>query len=212
MTAHATEHSLERRELLRRAFWGAAGVAGASVAVSAPALSGLGSHAEAGSKRLVVDMACLGDTFRFIPAPGDNGNDDLRGAPFSVEGHIYRAGTIKGDGFDPSSVKPTGTWVCRGWFMIAPGRSTPAVITTQEYFLSAPLGGPDAFIADQLVSSGLEGDGERPPVRSVIGGTGRYAGARGVVVQHFLGANTTSLWLGGALGPAPSLRFEFKLM
>lgn len=204
-------HTLERRELLRRAFWGAAGVAGASVVASAGAVSGLGDHAQAGTKRLSIDMACLGDTFRFIVVPGDNGNDDLRGAPFSVEGNIYRAGTIKGDGFDPTTPEPSGTWVCRGWLMTAPGRPTPAVITTQEYFLSAPIGGEDAFIADQLVSSGLEGDGRRPPVRSVIGGTGRYAGARGVVVQHFLGTNATSLWLAGALGPAPSFRFEFKL-
>ncbi len=202
---------VDRRELLRRAFWGGVGVAGASVAVSAGPLSGLGGRAEADTKRLVVDMACLGDTFRFIPVPGDNMNDDLRGAPFSVEGNLYKAGTIKGDGFDPSAVKPTGTWVCRGWLMTAPGRPTPDVITTQEYFLSEPLGGPDAFIADQLVSSGVEGAGKRPPVRSVIGGTGRYAGARGTVVQHGLGTNTTSLWLVGALGPAPNFRFEFHL-
>ncbi len=39
--AHASEAELERRELLRRAFWGAAGVAGASVAVSAGAVRGL---------------------------------------------------------------------------------------------------------------------------------------------------------------------------
>jgi hypothetical protein len=201
---------LERRELLRRAFWGAAGLAGASVAVSTGSATGLGEHADAGTKRLVIDMACLGNTFRFVPVPGDNMNDDLRGAPFSVEGNIYPAGTIK-DGFDPARVKPTGTWVCRGWLMVAPGRPTPAVITTQEYFLSEALGGPDAFVADQLVSSGLEGDGKRPPVRSVIGGTGRYAGARGVVIQHGLGTNTTNLWLGGVLGPAPNFRFEFRL-
>ncbi len=205
------DQALDRREVLRRAFWGAAAAAGATAVASSGAISGLGDHAAAGTSRVVIDMACLGDTFRFIPAPGDNGNDDLRGAPFSVEGNIYPAGTIKGNGFDPGSVEPTGTWVCRGWLMAAPGRPTPAVITTQEYFLSEPLGGPDAFIADQLVSSGLEGDGKRPPVRSVIGGTGRYAGARGVVVQHGLGTNTTSLWLGGALGPAPSFRFDFRL-
>lgn len=210
-----SDHSriqLDRREMLRRAFWGAAGVAGASVGVSAGAFSGLGDHAEAGTGTLSIDMACLGDTFRFILVPGDNPNDDLRGAPFSVEGNIYPAGTIKGDGFDPNSVKPTGTWVCRGWLMQAPGRPTPAVITTQEYFLSEPLGGPDAFVADQLVSSGLEGPGKRPAVRAVIGGTGRYAGARGTVVQHSLGTNTTRLWLAGALGPAPNFRFEFRLL
>lgn len=201
----------DRREVLRRAFWGGIGLAGASVAVSAGPLTGRSGRAEAATKRLVIDMACLGDTFRFIPAPGDNMNDDLRGAPFSVEGNIYRAGTIEGDGFDPSEVKPTGTWVCRGWLMFAPGRPTPSVISQQEYFLSEPLGGPDAFIADQIVSSGLEGAGKKAPVRSVMGGTGRYAGVRGVVIQHGLGTNTTSLWFAGALGPAPNFRFEFKL-
>lgn len=200
---------VERRELLRRALWGAVGVAGASVGVSAGAVTGAGNLAEASASRLVIDMACLGNTFRFVPVPGDNMNDDLRGAPFSVEGNIYRGGTIKGDGFDPTKVKPSGTWVCRGWFMVAPGRATPDVITTQEYFLSAPLGGKDSFIADQLVSSGIEGRGT--PVRSVIGGTGRYAGARGEVLQHGLGTNTTDLWLGGVLGSAPNFRFEFRL-
>lgn len=200
-----------RRELLRRAFWGAAGVAGATVATSAGPLFGAGGHAEARTRRVVIDVACLGNTFRLIPAPGNN-DDDLRGATFSVEGNIYPAGTINGDGFDPSKVNPTGTWCCRGWLMAAPGRTTPSVISTQEYFLSEPLGGSDAFIADQMVSSGIEGDGEIPPVRSVIGGTGRYAGARGVVVQHGAGTNTTSLWLGGALGAAPNFRFEFKLV
>lgn len=201
--------SIQRREVLRKAFWGAAGTA---VAIQAAPLAGWGSLAEAASSS-VIDMACLGDTFRFIPAPGAVPPEDLRGAPFSVEGNIYPKGTIDPKKeFDPYSRKPTGTWVCRGWLMFAPGRPTPAVISTQEYFLSEPLGGSDPFVADQLVSSGLEGDGKKAPVRSVIGGTGKFAGARGVVVQHPLGTNATSLGLGGAMGPAPNFRFEFRFV
>jgi hypothetical protein len=181
------------------------------MAVSSGAVTGLGEFASAaGRTRVAIDMACLGNTFRFIPAPGDNPNDDLRGAPFSVEGNIYPAGTIKGNGFDPGKVKPTGTWVCRGWLMTAPGRPHPDVVSTQEYFLSGPISAKNPAPRDQLVSSGVEG-GAKVVYRSVIGGAGRYRGARGEVAQRDLGTNTTNLWLAGVLGPAPNFRFEFDL-
>ncbi len=54
-------------------------------------------------------------------------------------------------------------------------------------------------------------DETQAAVRSVVGGTGRYTGARGVVLQHGNGTNVTALGPAGALGPAPNFRFEFQL-
>ena len=53
--------------------------------------------------------------------------------------------------------------------------------------------GPDP--PDQLVSSGMEGSDteDQIPIRSVIGGTGKYLGAKGAVLQHGRSANTTTL-------------------
>jgi hypothetical protein len=53
--------------------------------------------------------------------------------------------------------------------------------------------GPDP--PDQLVFSGMEGpDSEdQTPIRSVIGGSGKYLGAKGTVLQHGRITNTTML-------------------
>lgn len=101
-------------------------------------------------------MACLGDTFRWVLAPGAHLRDDLRGSTFSVEGLIYPTGTVPRSGFTPTAKGSVGTWFCRGWFLIAPDRPAPHVMTTQEYILGEIR--PDRlFPPDQLVSSGLEG-------------------------------------------------------
>ncbi len=48
---------------------------------------------------------------------------------------------------------------------------------------------------DQLVSSGMEGPDteDQTPIRSVTGGTGKYLGAEGAVLQHGRSMNTTTL-------------------
>ena len=72
------------------------------------------------------------------------------------------------------------------------------------------------FTLDQLASTGLEQavaiplDPNQPGIRSVIGGTGRYAGATGTVVQHFTGRNTSKI-AGGAMGTGANFRFQFQL-
>jgi hypothetical protein len=197
---------LGRRELLRQGLiW-----SGTATAAALGSTAVLGSPAGAGTE-LAYDVACLGDTLRIIFAPGANPSD-MRGSTFSVEGVIYPAGTVPATGFDPRGLDGVGRWICRGWFLIAPGRPEPHVITTQEY-LFGDISAARLYPRDQLVSSGMEGskDESQPAVRSVTGGTGRYAGARGVVFQHGNGTNTTALGPGGALGPAPNFRFEFRL-
>lgn len=201
--------ALGRRDLLKRGLiWG--GLATAAVASRASAPAWAAQDAEHGDL-VVYDVACLGDTLKIIFAPGASPSD-MRGSTFSVEGVIYPAGTVPGTGFDPNSAAGIGIWMCRGWFLIAPERPEPHVITTQEY-LFGDITPSRLYPPDQLVSSGMEGseDEREPAIRSVTGGTGRYAGAKGVVLQHGNGANTTELGPGGALGPAPNFRFEFDL-
>jgi hypothetical protein len=206
--ARPAAEPLGRRELLRQGLvWGGSGVAAAtlgSTAFASPAGAGRGHT-------LVYDVACLGDTFRWIAAPGTTPPGDLRGSTFSVEGRIYSAGTISGKGFDPSSARAIGTWFCRGWLIIAPGRPEPHVLSTQEYVFG-DITSTRLFPPDTLTSSGLEGsaDESQVPERAVIGGTGEYAGARGVVLQHGHGTNTTTLTTLGGI-PAPNFRFEFRL-
>ena len=80
-----------------------------------------------------------------------------------------------GGGFDPASATAIGTWVCRGWLILWPGRPAPNAITAQEYYLGV-LTADNPSTDDQLVSSGTEG-GVPSTVRSVLGGTGRLYGA-----------------------------------
>jgi hypothetical protein len=197
-------------ESTRRSMLGASGVLAAAGLLwspkpaSAKGGQGRGAH-------LVLDVACLGDSF----APNfsgalNMGGGDLRGSTFNVEGLVYPGGTIPGGpGFDPYSVDSMGHWLCRGWFLVKPGRSQPGVNTHQEYLLDTIT--PEVpSPADTLASSGVETGGFPAPtaVRAVTGGTGRYRHARGEVVQEVIGLNTTTLNV--FLAPAPTFRFHFK--
>jgi hypothetical protein len=204
-----------RRDLLR------AGVAGLGVLAAAGLAPVTLDAAAAGAEEvttLVVDCACLGDTFRVILPPGAAPPHNMAGGLFHVQGHLYPEGTIpRGDGWDPGSASPTGVWICRGWFINSEERPQPASVSLQELVLGR-ISAERLFPPDMLVSSGMEQappvspfDPAQPSIRSVIGGVGRYAGAGGTHIMHFLGDNTTKLGPGGAMGPAPNFRFEFRL-
>jgi hypothetical protein len=212
-TSSKRGETVGRREILRQGL--VAGGVGAMIA-------GLGATrseaASAGAEEstLVLDCALLGDTLRMVIAPGSHPPSDHAGTVFVVEGLLYPAGTIGGDGFDPAAAPPIGTWFCRGWFIDSATRPQPGVLTTQEYLLGE-ITPKRLFPPDQLTSHGLEQtalptfDPTQPGIRSVIGGTGRYAGASGEVIQRFVGHNTTKLGPAGVIGPAPSFRFDFQL-
>ncbi len=199
--------SVTRRDVLTKGILAGGVGAAAGVLVTA---TGAGCARAQESSKVTYDVACLGDTFR-VQATEGNEEGDLRGNPFYVEGWIYENGTIDGDGFDPASAENIGLWLCRGWFMINADRPEPHVVTTQEYILG-DLRKNRLFPPDQLVSSGMEGsDAEKEaPIRSVIGGTGRFLGATGVVLQKGNGKNTTTLR--GIGDKAPNFRFEFTLL
>jgi hypothetical protein len=199
---------IDRRKVLAGAGGGLAVLA--SLWQPAAALAGERDDDDDDARRpgdLVLDVALLGETFApDMGAALDAGAGDLRGVGFFVEGLIYEAGTIPpGPGFDPASAEAFGTWLCRGWIMLHGGRPEPHVVSTQEYMLGI-VTPANPTPREQLSSSGTEGGVQRA-VRSIIGGTGRYRRARGEVVQHLIGTNTTVLNVLGM--PAPNLRFVF---
>jgi hypothetical protein len=215
-TASKSDEAVGRRDVLKRGLVaGGLGAVIAGLGVTPVGAAGA-SLAAAEERTLVLDCACLGDTLRMLLAPGSHPPSDHAGSLFVVEGLIYPAGTIGGDGFDPAAALPIGRWFCRGWFVDSASRPQPGVLTTQEYVFGE-ITPKRLYPPDQLVSSGLEQtalptfDPTQPAVRSVIGGTGRYAGASGMVIQHFAGHNTTTLGPAGVIGPAPNFRFEFQL-
>jgi hypothetical protein len=196
-----------RRDLLKKGM--VVGGVGAAAGLLATA-TGAGCASAQESQKVTFDVACLGGTLRIQPTDG-NAEGDLSGNTFYVEGLIYDEGTIDSDGFDPASAAAIGRWFCRGWFTITPDRAEPHVITTQEYIFPE-ITASRLFPPDTMTSSGLEGSDteEQTPIRSVIGGTGRYAGAQGVVLQHGNGRNTTELR--GLGEKAPNFRFEFDVI
>lgn len=204
--------TLDRRSVLKKGL--VLGGVGTAAGLLASA-SGAGCASAQESRALELDVACLGDTFRMIPVAG-NAEGDLRGNTFSVEGLIYPDGTIPDapeNDFDPASERAIGHWLCRGWFLLHPGRTQPHVVTTQEYILGV-ISDDNVFPVDSLVSSGLEGpnpdSADKPALRSVIGGTGDYAAATGVVRQLENGTNTTRIEDFDA--NAANFRFTFSLL
>lgn len=198
--------NLDRRELLARAIWGSVGAAAVLAAVP--------SETEASNRKTVLyEVAGLGNTFTFIPAPGaTDPATNWRGTTFFVEGDIYPRDTIPFGvmDWDPSSATPIGHWLARGWFINRTGRpgeedrpEPPSVVHNE--FLIGRIVPDNLFPADQLTSSGLggsSGPGGRP-VHSVVGGTGRYLASQGAVTFHSIGANITG---------APNFVCDFRLV
>ena len=109
--APAEDHKVGRRRLINGlAFSGAiVGVGAASAAVARATETSVYR-----SKRLTVDVACLGELWREGARGKNSGDNDYR-TPFGVEGWIYPAGTILGDGFVPREKNSIGRWFCRGY-------------------------------------------------------------------------------------------------
>jgi len=116
------------------------------------------------------------------------GTEPLRGSFFVTEGKIFPANTIpsvSGDQFDPNAVGGSiGTWFCKGTFLVNGSlfdKTPMAVLSDQVYLLAKDK--------QSIATTGPEGSA--PTVRSVIGGTGMYAGYTGEQRQEFLGFNKT---------------------
>lgn len=195
-----------RRRMLSGFTLGGAAVAGGVVGATASAASASSFDED----QLELEVACLGNTWRegSRANPADDG--DFR-APFSVEGLIYSAGTILGDGFVPVTEGSIGRWICRGYVIIDSTRSEPHTTSHQDY-LFGPVTEQDPFPADMLSSVGIEGTNHRDVIgtRAVVGGIGRYKGVTGQVTQEWFADNTTLL--SGLEIPSPCFRFRFDLL
>ncbi len=208
----------------RRRLLGGAAVGGA--ALIAGAVGGVAGASVAGadtSHSNTFDVACIGETIRITSAQllanGIEGmyaganveQGDNRGSPFWVEGLLFPGGTITSDsGFIPRIEDSLGTWICRGYFMTHVGRPEPHM-TTEQQFVFGGIEAPGAMGTEMLITSGVEGRNEPGWVshRAVIGGTGKYRGARGEVTQEMIGRNSTVFpWGPNALNFRMTFDFE----
>jgi hypothetical protein len=122
--------------------------------------------------------------------------DDLpdRDATYITRGYIYPDGTLNGsngvlsDGSPEFPDKVLGQWSCYGWYVGAgtPGKTAPW-ITSHLFNFGGTYG------AATLVSEGYSIDElEVSLERAVVGGTGDYAGARGIQLETNLGHNASN--------------------
>lgn len=128
-----------------------------------------------------------------------------------------------------STAKAIGHWFNRGWVLIN-GNGTPYTdpsgtvvdarrvephLLSDHTFVFGQFG-PRSLSPETLITSGVE-NGNDPDIetvtRAVTGGTGRFAHARGQVVQTRLGRNTTNLRSFANKGDikAPNYRLAFDL-
>jgi hypothetical protein len=117
-----------------------------------------------------------------------------RDATYITQGYIYPEGTLNGsngvlaDGSPEFPDKVLGQWSCYGWYVGAgtPGQSPPWITSHLFNF-------GDTYGEATLVSEGYSIDElEIPLERAIIGGTGDYAGARGVQRETNLGHNLSN--------------------
>jgi hypothetical protein len=204
-TAAEPQPSLGRRGLV-------GGLALAGVALGAGAAGGaLGARSSGGRRRekLAIEIACLGPTMRNINPDNRADDADFRNV-FLVEGLLYPAGTIVGDGFIPIEADAIGHWFCRGWFINSAARPQPHIASSQD-FCFGRITPENLFPRDVITSHGLEGTDtkEVPWYRPVIGGTGKYFGATGEEKQTFFSENATKFSDGF---PGLNFRIEFDLL
>ncbi len=151
------------------------------------------ADAPAGAARAVgFDVAMNGLSFSFEGDVNENGAP-ATGTPFVIEGYIYPEGTfdmfgdLSGVNIDGSPEFPElvmGTWICRGWHLLDGDAETGAVVaTTQIFDFSEGVPGNTT-----IVSEGIElADFDVPFLRTITGGTGRFAGVSGQHRQVYVG-------------------------
>lgn len=150
-----------------------------------------------------VDVAVDHATFALIPSTGLVANPQPlgpnRGSTFIVNGTVFPGGTLpKGSGMgDPNMHGKIGVWFCKGFFTSTLGTDPIGFNTTQMFEFNGD--------ADAIWTEGLEGGLGIAGVvthRTILGGTGRYAGARGDVIQESLGTNASG---------TPNIRLTFRI-
>lgn len=201
---------LSRRTWLRWTAAGGAALVGGAIAGGAVAVA-QEPNVSVRRERLVLDVACLGDTFREQPFPDPPDPADRRGSPFSVEGWIYPAETILGEGFVPTEDGSIGRWFCSGFGISSADRELPHVNATANFVLGT-ISETQPFPPDTFVTTGL-GAAPGIPQQSIIpiiGGSGKYVGALGEGGRVVTSFNTTVFF--GTEDPSPNFRYTFDLL
>ena len=196
--------AFSRNTLLRKGLV----LGGAAATLGAVAPSALGARSKSA---LTVEVAIVGTTYAVSYAPGTNPDtNDVRGSTFSMEGFLYKEGTIKGNDFNPNPVRPMGLVIIQGILLSTAARSTPFYSGTMT-FLFETIRFSRLFPAASLVAQGIFGsdDDTQSPLLAVTGGTGRFAGASGALTLGDLGLNATDL--PGNSGAAPNYKAQFAL-
>jgi hypothetical protein len=156
------------------------------------------------SEVFVVDVAVDHATFAIVPSAGNVVNPEPpgpnRGTPFIVDGRVFPGRTLpKGSGVgDPNMPGSIGSWICKGIFTSDLATEDIGFDTTQMFEFSGD--------GDAVWTEGLEaGLGKAGVIthRTILGGTGRFQGAEGVVIQEALGTN---------VGGTPNIRLTFKIL
>lgn len=144
-----------------------------------------------GARILRFDVAENQTRFSFDETPVFPDGLPAYGNEFVTEGYIYPNGTlnsftngVNADGSPEFPDKVMGRWTCRGWHVGDGAHTTtgPVVITHQLYDFDDTPG------RVTLTTDGVElADVDVPFKRAIVGGTGRFAQARGEATQTFLG-------------------------
>jgi hypothetical protein len=156
------------------------------VAKSQPATNAFNLHT------LRFDVSENAKLFVFDETPLHPDGMPAYGNEFVTEGYIYPAGTLNGangvnaDGSPEFPKQVIGRWTCRGWH-VGEGAKTVSGpwVVTHQYFDFGTEPGQSSLATDgvELVDIG------KPVLRSIVGGTGAYALARGESRQTMIGFN-----------------------
>lgn len=150
-----------------------------------------------------LDVAVDHATFAIVPSTGlvlqPEPAGPNRGTPFIVDGKVFPGGTLhKGSGMgDPNQPGSIATWICKGIFTSDLATDDIGFSTTQMFLFDGD--------ADAIWTEGLEaGLGKIGVIthRAILGGTGRFRGASGEVVQEALGTNVSG---------TPNIRVTFRI-
>jgi len=153
---------------------------------------------------MTVDVAVDMSTFNFVPVGGDSMSPN-RGTAFIVNGKIYPGGTLPSGaaGNSPDQPGSIGEWICKG-FLTADlaaqlsGATKIGFDTTQMFLFDGD--GQAVWTEGLEAALGPAGPGTITN-RIALGGTGRFRGYAGPVVQQSLGTNASG---------APNIRIHFR--